>query len=84
MTMTLTAKIDFEGCPTCGRVFRFIKPINPRSHPEPGSFIVCRDCKALLIFRTIDPDSFRLPTQIERDEITRSTDYIELIGRLAK
>lgn len=81
---TLTARIDFEGCPTCGRVFRTIRPVNPRTVPQPGSFLVCRVCKALLIFRTVDPDSFRLPTAIERTEITRTTDYMELIGRLAK
>jgi hypothetical protein len=84
MMMTLTAKIDFDGCPTCGRVFRVIKPVNPRSFPKPGSFIVCRACKALLIFRTVEPDSFRLPTDTERMEITRTTDYMEIIGRLAK
>lgn len=80
---TLTARIDFNGCPTCGRVFRTIRPANPRRCRRVGSFIICRQCKALLIFRTVDPDSFRLPTEVERREIQQTEDYLIIVGRLA-
>lgn len=81
---TITAKIDFEGCPTCGKCFSHIKPANPRNSPKPGSFLICRGCKALLIFRTVEPDSFRLPTELEASEIRQTNDYWVILGRMSK
>lgn len=86
MSVTLTAKIEFQGCPTCCRVFSHMRPATRKNRmPIAGtSFIICAKCKVLLIFRTVEPDSFRLPTEVERNEIMNTDDYWTILGRLTK